>query len=103
MANFNVPNRQDVSAPNQEIFDTLKKGLGMVPNLYAVMALSDTALGNWGWTLKQSSALHIQALVSATCKSRDNNHCFPDQNLLHPYSFIKFKISLKFIRLRYKV
>ena len=47
MANFNVPNREDVSANNQELFDNLKKGLGMVPNLYAVMALSDTALGNY--------------------------------------------------------
>lgn len=47
MANFNVPGREDVSANNQDIFDNLKKGLGMVPNLYAVMALSDTALGNY--------------------------------------------------------
>ena len=47
MVNFNVPRREDVSANNQELFDNLKKGLGMVPNLYAVMALSDTALGNY--------------------------------------------------------
>jgi AhpD family alkylhydroperoxidase len=47
MAHFQVPGRDEVSANNQEIFDNLKKGLGMVPNLYAVMALSDTALGNY--------------------------------------------------------
>ncbi len=47
MVNFNVPGREEVSANNQEIFDNLKKGLGMVPNLYAVMALSNTALGNY--------------------------------------------------------
>jgi AhpD family alkylhydroperoxidase len=47
MANFQVPSRGEVSANNQEIFDNLNKGLGMVPNLYAVMALSDTALGNY--------------------------------------------------------
>ena len=47
MANFQVPGRGEVAANNQEIFDNLKKGLGMVPNLYAVMALSDTALGNY--------------------------------------------------------
>ena len=47
MANFDVPGREDVSTDNQENFDKLKKGLGMVPNLYAVMALSDTALGNY--------------------------------------------------------
>ena len=47
MANFNVPSRGEVSANNQEIFDNLNKGIGMVPNLYAVMALSDTALENY--------------------------------------------------------
>lgn len=47
MTNFNVPSREEVSANNQEIFDNLKKGLGMVPNLYAVMAHSDNALGNY--------------------------------------------------------
>jgi AhpD family alkylhydroperoxidase len=47
MTNFQVPAKADVSANNQEIFDTLNKGLGMVPNLYAVMALSDTALSNY--------------------------------------------------------
>lgn len=47
MTNFNVPTRGEVSGNNQEIFDNLKKGLGTVPNLYAVMAHSDTALGNY--------------------------------------------------------
>jgi AhpD family alkylhydroperoxidase len=47
MSNFNVPARGDVSASNQENFDNLKKALGMVPNLYAVQALSDTALTNY--------------------------------------------------------
>ncbi|OYU83688.1 MAG: alkylhydroperoxidase [Flavobacterium sp. BFFFF2] len=47
MINFQVPNRDEVAANNQTIFDNLQKGLGMVPNLYAVMALSDTALGNY--------------------------------------------------------
>ncbi len=47
MVNFNVPSRGEVSANNQELFDSLQKGLGMVPNLYAVMAHSDNALGNY--------------------------------------------------------
>jgi len=47
MTTFQVPGRGEVSANNQETFDALKKGLGIVPNLYAVMALSDTALGNY--------------------------------------------------------
>ena len=44
---FNVPTRDEVSTANQGLFDNLQKGLGMVPNLYAVMAHSDTALGNY--------------------------------------------------------
>ncbi|WP_432241148.1 carboxymuconolactone decarboxylase family protein [Herbaspirillum robiniae] len=42
-----VPTRDEVSPANQALFDTLKKGLGMVPNLYATMALSEHALGNY--------------------------------------------------------
>lgn len=46
MTTFNVPTHATVSAANQALFDNLKKGLGMVPNLYATLAHSDTALGN---------------------------------------------------------
>ena len=41
---FNVPTREEVSTTNQEIFDALKKALGMVPNLYATIAYSDNGL-----------------------------------------------------------
>jgi AhpD family alkylhydroperoxidase len=44
---INVPTREQVSAANQTHFDSLKKGLGMVPNLYATLALSEHALGNY--------------------------------------------------------
>lgn len=47
MTQFNIPGRAEVSANNQENFDNLKAGLGMVPNLYAVMAHSDHALSNY--------------------------------------------------------
>lgn len=47
MTQFNVPSRDQVSASNQTIFDNLKGTLGFVPNLYATMAHSDTALGNY--------------------------------------------------------
>ena len=47
MKEFKVPTRGDVSENNQVIFDNLKKALGMVPNLYATMAYSDTALSNY--------------------------------------------------------
>jgi uncharacterized peroxidase-related enzyme len=47
MQTINVPTREEVSAGNQTIFDNLKKGLGMVPNLYATFAHSDTALATY--------------------------------------------------------
>jgi uncharacterized peroxidase-related enzyme len=47
MSRINVPTRDDVSPANQALFDTLKKGLGMVPNLYATLAHSENALGSY--------------------------------------------------------
>ena len=47
MTTFNIPTRDIVSPANQALFDNLKKGLGMVPNLYATLAHSETALGNY--------------------------------------------------------
>lgn len=47
MTTINVPTREEVSVSNQAIFDNLKKGMGMVPNLYATFALSETALATY--------------------------------------------------------
>ena len=47
MTTINVPAREEVSAENQAIFDQLKQGLGMVPNLYATMAHSEHALASY--------------------------------------------------------
>ena len=47
MTTIQVPTRDHVSPANQAHFDNLKKGLGMVPNLYATLALSEHALGNY--------------------------------------------------------
>ena len=44
---FIVPSRDQVTANNQVIFDTLKKNYGLVPNLFAVFAWSDTALADY--------------------------------------------------------
>lgn len=47
MTAVNVPTRDEVSATNQALFDNLKKGLGMVPNLYATLAHSEHALASY--------------------------------------------------------
>lgn len=47
MTTITVPTREEVSANNQAIFDNLKKGFGMVPNLFATFAHSETALATY--------------------------------------------------------
>ena len=47
MTVINVPTRDQVSPANQALFDDLKKGIGMVPNLYATLAHSEHALGSY--------------------------------------------------------
>lgn len=44
---FTVPTREEVSSNNQQIFDSLHKMIGFVPNLYAYYAHSETALGDY--------------------------------------------------------
>lgn len=47
MNTFTLPTRETVSPSNQALFDQLKKNIGMVPNLYAAMALSENGLPNY--------------------------------------------------------
>ncbi|WP_436517026.1 carboxymuconolactone decarboxylase family protein [Ekhidna sp. To15] len=47
METIKVPTREEVSENNQAIFDNLEANLGFVPNLYATIAYSDTALGDY--------------------------------------------------------
>jgi AhpD family alkylhydroperoxidase len=47
MKTVQVPTYEQVSPANQALFDQLRKGLGMVPNLYATLAHSEYALGNY--------------------------------------------------------
>jgi uncharacterized peroxidase-related enzyme len=47
MKSFAIPTSATVSPANQAIFEQLTKGLGMVPNLYATLAHSEHALGNY--------------------------------------------------------
>ncbi|MBO9199627.1 MULTISPECIES: carboxymuconolactone decarboxylase family protein [Niastella] len=47
MHSFTVPGRDQVTPDNQAIFDTLQKNYGLIPNLFAVFAYSETALGDY--------------------------------------------------------
>lgn len=61
MKTINVPTRDQVSQANQALLDNLKKGLGMVPNLYATLALSENALGNYLTFQNAKSSLSAKA------------------------------------------
>lgn len=47
MKTSHVPSYEEVSPSNQNLFNTLKKNIGMVPNLYAAMAHSENALASY--------------------------------------------------------
>lgn len=47
MKTISVPTREQVSPANQTLFDNLTKAIGTVPNLYAVYAHSENALGTY--------------------------------------------------------
>jgi uncharacterized peroxidase-related enzyme len=47
MTKFNVPTKEEVSEDNKALFDKLKNAVGFVPNIYALMAYSDTALDTY--------------------------------------------------------
>ena len=47
MKSIAVPTREQVSPANQVLFDSLKKNIGSVPNLFAVYAHSENALGTY--------------------------------------------------------
>jgi AhpD family alkylhydroperoxidase len=47
MPALSVPTRETVSPANQDLFDALHGQLGFVPNLYATLAHSESALGTY--------------------------------------------------------
>jgi AhpD family alkylhydroperoxidase len=47
MKTISVPTREQVSPANQVLFDNLNKAIGSVPNLFAVFAHSENALGTY--------------------------------------------------------
>jgi AhpD family alkylhydroperoxidase len=61
MKTIQVPTYEQVSPANQALFDNLKKALGMVPNLYATLAHSEHALGNYLTLQNGKSSLSAKA------------------------------------------
>lgn len=60
MTHFTIPAAATVSPANQALFDKLKAGLGMVPNLYATLAHSDHALATYLTLQNARSSLNVK-------------------------------------------
>lgn len=78
MNKFTVPAREEVSPANQAIFDTLKKKLGKVPNLYATMAYSNNGLSNYLTLANAPSSLTAkekEVVNLATSQANDCEYC----------------------------
>lgn len=75
MITIQVPTREQVSPANQALFDQLKKGLGMVPNLYATLALSQNALGTYLALQNAKSSITGKAREVVNLVVSQVNHC----------------------------
>lgn len=78
MQEFKVPTREEVSENNQAIFDNLNKALGMVPNLYAYYAKSNTALADYLALQNRKSSLRAkekEAINLVTSQINDCKYC----------------------------
>lgn len=97
MTQFEVPKKEAVSAKNQEVFSSLEKALGGVPNLYATMAYSASGLSKYlafqnapsSLSIKEKEAIHLVVSQVNDCKYCLSAHTliakmngFPDEEIL---------------------
>lgn len=75
MSTFNIPTHTTVSLANQALFDNLKNSLGMVPNLYATLAHSETALGNYLTLQNAKSSINGKAREVVNLVVSQVNRC----------------------------
>jgi AhpD family alkylhydroperoxidase len=75
MNTINVPTRDEVNPTNQALFDNLKKGLGMVPNLYATLAHSEHALATYLALQNAKSSINGKAREVVNLVVSQVNHC----------------------------
>jgi AhpD family alkylhydroperoxidase len=75
MKTFNVPTIEQVSPANQALFANLKKGLGMVPNLYATLAHSENALASYLALQNAKSSINGKAREVVNLVVSQVNNC----------------------------
>jgi uncharacterized peroxidase-related enzyme len=75
---FTVPTREEVSSNNQQIFDSLHKMIGFVPNLYAYYAKSETALADYLALQNRKNTLSVkqrEVINLVTSQINDCRYC----------------------------
>lgn len=81
MKTFRVPSHNDVPTASQQALDGVKKGLGMIPNLYATIGYSGTALPaylQFTHAFEGSKTFRnreIQAIYLAVSEANDCSYC----------------------------
>ena len=75
MTKIAVPTIDQVSENNQEIFSSLKKKLGFVPNLYAYFGHSETALGDYLQFQQRKSTLRAKDIEVINLVTSEYNGC----------------------------
>lgn len=82
---FTVPSREEVSSDNQLIFDSLQKGLGFIPNLFAYFGKNDTALNDYlGFQNRKSTlkAKEREVINLVTSQINDCLYCLSAHTML---------------------
>lgn len=86
---FTVPTREEVSSNNQQIFDSLHKMIGFVPNLYAYYAKSETALADYLALQNRKSSLNgkqREIINLVTSQINDCRYCQSAHSVLGKFS-----------------
>jgi uncharacterized peroxidase-related enzyme len=75
MTTFPVPTRDEVSPASQQAFDALQKTIGFVPNLYATLAHSPTALADYLTLQSRKSSLRAREREVVNLVVSEVNEC----------------------------
>lgn len=75
MKNFPIPTAEQVSSANQAYFGNLQKLVGFVPNLFAIFAHSENALGNYLALQNAKTSLKAKEREVVNLVVSQYNHC----------------------------
>ncbi len=75
MTKFSIPSKAQASVENQKTFDNMEKSLGFVPNIYAYMSHSETALKDYLQLSNRKTSLSIKELEVVNLVTSQINGC----------------------------